>query len=115
MNIKELIDTTLTALDDAKAENVIVFEVSKLTSISDYMIIASGRSNRQVSALADKVIEAAKQNKIQPLGVEGKTDGEWVLVDLGDIIVHLMHPETREYYQLEKLWGTDTKEQAKSI
>lgn len=107
MNIKKLIDITLDALNDGKALDVTVFEVSKLTSISDYMIIASGRSNRQVSALADRVVEAAKANGVKPLGVEGKREGEWVLVDLGDIIVHIMHPETREYYQLEKLWGSE--------
>ena len=105
MKIKKMIDITLNALNDAKALDITVFEVSKLTSISDYMIIASGRSKRQVSAIAEKVIEAAKVNDIQPLGVEGKREGEWVLVDLGDIIVHIMYPETREYYQLEKLWG----------
>jgi ribosome-associated protein len=106
MNTKELIDITLQALDDVKAIDVVVFEVSKLTSISDYMIIASGKSKRQVNALADKVIEAAKEHGVTPLGVEGKTEGEWVLVDLGDIIVHIMYPETREYYQLEKLWSS---------
>ena len=105
MNNKKLIDITLKALDDVKAVDVVVFEVSKLTSISDYMIIASGKSKRQVAALADKVVEAAKEDDVKPLGVEGKTEGEWVLVDLGDIIVHIMYPETREYYQLEKLWG----------
>jgi ribosome-associated protein len=114
MKIKKLIDIILNALNDAKALDVTVFEVSKLTSISDYMIIASGRSNRQVSALADKVVEAAKENGIQPLGVEGKKEGEWVLVDLGDIIVHAMQPETREYYQLEKLWGNEP-EKAENI
>ena len=106
MNTKELVDITLKALDDVKAVDVVVFEVSKLTSISDYMIIASGKSKRQVNALADKVIEAAKENGVMPLGIEGKTEGEWVLVDLGDIIVHIMYPETREYYQLEKLWSS---------
>lgn len=105
MNNKKLIDIALQALDDVKAIDVVVFEVSELTSISDYMIIASGKSKRQVAALADKVVEAAKENGVKPLGVEGKTDAEWVLVDLGDIIVHIMYPETREYYQLEKLWG----------
>ena len=115
MNNK-LIDIALDALNDAKALDINVFEVSKLTSISDYMIIASGRSSRQVNALADKVIEAAKKNEIMPLGIEGKSEGEWVLVDLGDVIVHLMQPETREYYQLEKLWGnnTDQEEQAET-
>lgn len=118
--IKELVDITLAALNDVKAIDVVVFEVSKLTTISDYMIIASGRSKRQVAALADSVIETAKKYGIQPLGVEGKTEGEWVLVDLGDIIVHIMHPETREYYQLEKLWSSaedrkaDQNEQAEA-
>ncbi len=114
MKTKELVDITLTALDDVKAIDVTVFEVSKLTSISDYMIIASGRSKRQVNALAEKVVEVAKKNGIKPLGVEGKTEGEWVLVDLGDIIVHLMHPDTREYYQLEKLWGAEPNKEAES-
>ena len=111
MNNKELIDITLQALDDVKAIDVVVFEVSKLTSISDYMIIASGKSKRQVVALADKVVEVAKKNNVKPLGIEGKTEGEWVLVDLGDIIVHIMYPETREYYQLEKLWGATEDQQ----
>jgi ribosome-associated protein len=106
MNNKELIDLTLQALDDVKAVDVVVFEVSKLTSISDYMVIASGKSKRQVNALADKVVEVAKENGFTPLGVEGKAEGEWVLVDLGDIIVHIMYPDTREYYQLEKLWSS---------
>ena len=117
MNNKELVDITLNALNDAKALDINVFDVSKLTSISDYMIIASGRSGRQVASLADKVVEAAKQNDIQPLGMEGKREGEWVLVDLGDIIVHIMQPETREYFQLEKLWNaeSDRTEQAENI
>lgn len=108
MNIKKTIDLILKTLEDAKALDVIVFEVSKLTSISDYMIIASGRSNRQVNSMAEKVVEAAKDTGIQPIGTEGKKEGEWVLVDLGDIIVHIMQPDTREYYQLEKLWSADT-------
>jgi ribosome-associated protein len=112
MNIKELVDITLTALDDVKAIDVVVFEVSKLTSISDYMIIASGKSKRQVNALADKVIEVAKKHGVTPLGVEGKEEGEWVLVDLGDIIIHIMYPETREYYQLEKLWSSASDRKA---
>lgn len=113
--IKELVDITLAALDDVKAVDVVVFEVSKLTSISDYMIIASGRSKRQVGALADSVIEAAKKFGTQPLGVEGKTEGEWILVDLGDIIVHIMYPDTREYYQLEKLWSSATDREAEQV
>jgi ribosome-associated protein len=105
MNIKKLLDIVLTSLNDGKAIDVDLYDVKKLTSMSDYILIASGRSRRQVSALADKLIQTVKENKFETLGVEGKTEGEWVLVDLGDIIVHIMHPSSREYYQLEKLWG----------
>ena len=105
MNIKKLLDIVLTSLNDGKATDVDLYDVKKLTSMSDYILIASGRSRRQVSALADKLIQTVKENKFEALGVEGKTEGEWVLVDLGDIIVHIMHPGSREYYQLEKLWG----------
>jgi len=107
MNIEKSIDTILKVLEDNKALDVIVFEVSKLTSISDYMIIASGRSSRQVNSISEKVTEAAKENGLVLLG---KKEGDWVLVDLGDIIVHIMHPDTREYYQLEKLWSSVTIE-----
>jgi|TARA_B100000953_G_scaffold119292_1_gene98217 ribosome-associated protein len=105
MNIKKLLDIVLTSLNDGKAIDVDLYDVKKLTSMSDYILIASGRSRRQVSALADKLIQTVKENKFETLGVEGKNEGEWVLVDLGDIIVHIMHPSSREYYQLEKLWG----------
>ncbi len=105
MNIKKLLDIVLTSLNEGKAIDVDLYDVKKLTSISDYILIASGRSRRQVSALADKLIQTVKENKFETLGVEGKHEGEWVLVDLGDIIVHIMHPSSREYYQLEKLWG----------
>ncbi len=105
MNIKKLLDIVLTSLNNGKAIDIDLYDVKKLTSMSDYILIASGRSRRQVSALADKLIQTVKENKFETLGVEGKTEGEWVLVDLGDIIVHIMHPSSREYYQLEKLWG----------
>ena len=105
MNIKKLLDIVLTSLNDGKAIDVDLYDGKKLTSMSDYILIASGRSRRQVSALADKLIQTVKENKFETLGVEGQTEGEWVLVDLGDIIVHIMHPSSREYYQLEKLWG----------
>jgi len=105
MNIKKLLDIVLTSLNEGKAIDVDLYDVKKLTNMSDYILIASGRSRRQVSALADKLIQTVKENKFETLGVEGKAEGEWVLVDLGDIIVHIMHPSSREYYQLEKLWG----------
>lgn len=105
MDIKKLLNIVLASLEDGKAVNVDLYDVKKLTSMSDYILIASGNSRRQVSSLADKLIQSVKENKFKTLGVEGKAEGEWVLVDLGDIIVHIMHPSSREYYQLEKLWS----------
>ena len=107
MNGEALIDRVIKTLNEAGALDMKVFEVGKLTSIADYMIIVSGQSSRQVSAMTDRLTLAAKQHKQPPLGVEGKDQGEWALVDLGDIIVHIMQPETRAYYQLEKLWGIE--------
>ena len=92
------------ALEDVKATNIRVLKVGELTTITDYMIVASGRSGRQVRALAERVAEAAKQRGIRPLGIEGAETSEWILIDLGDVIVHAMQPATREFYQLEKLW-----------
>ena len=105
MAIKKLLDIILTSLNDGKAIDIDLFDVKKITSMSDYILIASGNSSRQVNALADRLIQTVKENKFETLGVEGKAEGEWVLVDLCDIIVHIMHPNSREYYQLEKLWG----------
>ena len=105
MDIKKLLNIVLASLEDGKAVDVDLYDVKKLTSMSDYILIASGNSRRQVSALADKLIQSVKENKFKTLGDEGKAEGEWVLVDLGDIIVHIMHPSSREYYQLEKLWS----------
>jgi ribosome-associated protein len=92
------------ALDDMKALNVKVLNVHKLTDITDTMIIASGNSDRHVRSIADRVIEFAKKAGFRPMGVEGERDGEWVLVDLQDVIVHIMLPRVREFYRLESLW-----------
>ena len=97
----------LTALEDLKAENIVLLDVSSIASFTDYMIFASGTSTRHVSAIADSVIEAAKAAGRPPQGVEGAEVGEWILIDLGDAIVHVMLPEVRQYYELEKLWGEE--------
>ena len=99
-------ETVTTALDDMKATNVKVLDVRGLTDIADTMIIASGNSDRHVRAIADRVIEMAKTRGVRPYGVEGARDGEWVLVDLHDVIVHVMLPRVREFYGLERLWET---------
>ena len=93
-----------TALDDMKAVNVRVLEVRGLTDIVDTMVIASGNSDRHVRSIAERVVERAKAAGFRPLGTEGDRDGEWVLVDLQDVLVHVMLPRVREFYGLERLW-----------
>ena len=93
------------ALEELKARDVVELDVAELTSVTDVMVVASGTSSRHVSALADNVIEKAKEAGLRPLGVEGQQSGEWVLVDLGDVVAHVMMPETRQLYDLERLWA----------
>jgi ribosome-associated protein len=97
----------LEALESLKADNIVVLDVRAQASFTDYMIFASGSSTRHVSAIADSVVEAAKATGEPALGVEGEDVGEWVLVDLGDVVVHIMLPDVRLYYELEKLWGEE--------
>lgn len=97
-------DLVVTALDDMKALNVKVLDVAKLTTITDIMVIACGTSDRHVRSIADHVVVKAKEAGQRPLGMEGERDGEWVLVDLPGVLVHIMLPRVREFYGLEKLW-----------
>ena len=99
-----LLQTVLAALTDMKAANVKVLDVRSLTDVADTLVIASGTSDRHVRSITDRVIEQAKANGMRPLGTEGEREGEWVLVDLQDIVVHLMLPRVREFYALERLW-----------
>lgn len=101
------------ALDDMKAIDIQILDVRKLTSMTDTMIIASGGSDRQIRALANTVIDTARENGVRPLGTEGEQSGEWILVDLGDVVAHLMHPTSRAYYQLEKLWSGDFSDEGR--
>jgi len=94
-----------TVLDDLKAQSLTRLDVRHLTSMTDEMIIVSGRSDRHVRAIAQALLERCKAEGYEPLGVEGLESGEWVLVDLGDVVVHIMLPKVRDFYSLEKLWG----------
>lgn len=94
----------LEILEDLKAIDTVCLDVRHLTSITDAMIIASGRSDRHVRAIADALVERSKEAGVKALGVEGKDGGEWVLIDFADVIVHVMLPKTRDFYDLEKLW-----------
>lgn len=97
----------LEALDNLKAEKVVLLDVRAQSSFTDYMIFASGSSRRHVSAIAESVVEAAKVADSPAIGIEGEDIGEWILVDLGDVVIHIMLPDVRLYYDLEKLWGEE--------
>ena len=99
------LDLYIKAILDRKASNVVVLDVADLTSYADVFIICSGRSNRQVSAIADYIKTDLKKHKIKPLSVEGTKDGHWVLMDYGHVIIHVFYEPVREFYDLEGLWG----------
>ncbi|MEN1926942.1 ribosome silencing factor [Luteimonas sp. MJ293] len=93
------------ALEELKAKEVTELDVRGKTSVCDFMVVASGTSSRHVKSIADEVVRQAKVLDVRPLGVEGQTEAEWVLVDLGDVVVHVMLPRVREFYALERLWS----------
>ena len=104
MDSRTLCKLVVDAIEALKGTDIVEIDVRKLTDMTDFMIIASGRSRRQVIAIAENVSTCAKQAGIRPLGTEGEATGDWVLVDLTDVVVHIKEPKTRDYYQLEKLW-----------
>ena len=105
MSPAELRDLIVASLDDRKGRSILALDVTKLTDVTDYMVLASGTSARHVRALVDNLRETARRCAVRVLGVEGEDTGTWVLVDLGDVVVHVMQAETRAFYDLERLWG----------
>ena len=110
-----LTDIAIEALADMKALNVKVLDVRKLTDVTDTMIVATGTSGRHVKSIADRVVERCRQAGHRPFGIEGEREGEWVLVDLQDLIVHVMLPRIREFYGLEKLWDLRPAQREPSV
>lgn len=105
INTEELKALVIDALEDIKATDIRVLDVQGKSSVTDVMIIASGNTSRQVKALANNVVVKAKEAGVVPMGTEGEELGEWALIDLGDVVVHVMQPSVRDFYNLEKLWG----------
>jgi len=112
LSIEDLKQLILTILDDMKAVDIVELDVRDKTSVTDVIIVAGGTSSRHVKSIASSVAIEAKKMGNKPLGVEGEAQGEWVLVDLGDIIVHVMQPHVRQFYDLEKLWSFDEQAEA---
>lgn len=108
MNSEQLRDLAVEALEDIKGIDIRVYDVINKTSVTDILVFASGQTSRQVKALANSVVDKAKKANMPPIGLEGDDNGEWVLVDLGDVVVHIMQPSIREFYNLEKLWSEDS-------
>ncbi|MDR9752982.1 ribosome silencing factor [Pseudomonas sp. SZMC_28357] len=109
-----LVKVAVAALEDVKAQDVLVIDVREKQSITDYMIIATGTSNRQIGAMLDKVREAVKAQGVKPLGEEGKGDSDWVLLDMDEVIVHMMTASARQFYDLERLWQGAEQSRAQS-
>lgn len=112
MNSTELQQLARNAVDDMKGADIVVLDVAERTSVTDWMIVVTGTSQRHVKSLANEVIEKSKEAGVRPIGTEGETDGNWILVDLGDVVVHVMTRESRDFYALEKLWGMVASERA---
>jgi len=101
----DLKDIIVNALEDVKGKDIVTLDVSDLTDVMDTIIVATGTSTRQVKGLANNVMDDGKKAGFRPIGIEGMDTGEWVLVDYGDIVLHVMQPDTRAFYELEKLWS----------
>ena len=114
LSSEALLERILASLDDDKAEDVIPIDLRGRSDMADYMVICSGRSSRQVGAIAEKLVDRLKQETGRTAKVEGKETGDWVLIDAGDVIVHVFRPEVREFYQIEKMWQSPAQAAARA-
>lgn len=114
MKTEQLKELAVLAMNELKAIDIVTIDVKGLTSICDVMLICTGRSNRHVKSIAENVSTTAKQSKVSPVRMEGEREGEWVIVDLGDVVVHVMLAETRTFYHLEDLWDPIIKQREKN-
>jgi ribosome-associated protein len=115
MDIRKKQRVVVEALEDIKGRDILVYNTARMPSMFERVVIASGDSTRQVKALADNVQDKIRENGARVYGVEGEANGEWVLVDLGDVVVHIMHPTVREFYNLEEVWGGKPVKFAKPV
>ena len=107
MTLEQIRDTALAGLEESKAQDVKVMDVRGITDVTDFMILATGTSSRHVISIAENLVEYMKDHMHRPLGIEGQEEAEWVLVDLNDVIVHIMQADARVFYDLDKLWGEE--------
>jgi len=114
LSAKKILQVIQGTLEDAKAKDVVMLDVSKISDFTDCMVVASGTSNRHVTSAADRVVDKLRELGLRPIGMEGHKTGDWVLVDFGDVVVHVMREQIRDFYNLEKLWsdakGLEVKE-----
>jgi ribosome-associated protein len=115
MGVDEIRALVMNALEDLKAENIVELDVRDKTDVTDYIIVASGNSSRHVKSIANNVVMEAKKAGHPPIGVEGENEGEWMLVDLADVVVHVMQPQVRKFYDLENLWQVDLSRKQESF
>lgn len=112
MQAEELLKIVQDVLDERKGQNISILDVRGKTSFTDYMVVVTGTSDRHLRSLCDYIVEKVKEQGFRPLGIEGDLGSDWILLDLGDVIVHAMTHQAREYYQLEKLWSVDQPKEA---
>ena len=111
MAVEDVLSTVTASLEDSKAEELVTIDIREKSAIADYMVIASGRSNRHVNAIADHLLREVKKSGLGSAKVEGLQSADWVLIDIGDIVIHIFRPEVREFYALEKMWQVPVSEQ----